>query len=680
MSKDGDSCSFDISITRRNIISSPSSSTSSAYASTDDVRQYYSNDERNTFDSDDIGTARLLCSYSPRRNKAKGFFANLRTDKSYINTKSIIIASIVLAVIILSIIAICSVFGTSKDLEIQENEEIPPDPEELLPPSGSKLRVFKRGAVCADGAPCAVIGKSILEKNGSAVDAAIAAMICNGLVNMQSMGIGGGFLMTIYDRASKLAYTLVARDRAPLAANVTMYEGKPKEASFIGPLAIAVPGELAGYWEAHKRFGNLPWIELFKPSIELCEEGYNLTKIQHDGFRYNAKNIYGDPLLKKLFVDPETNDFYTPGTIIKPKVLCKTLQKIAEKGAPEFYNGTLGKLLVKDLEEKGSIITMKDLNSYRATWEEPLKSNLSNGIKVYTMGLPASGALLTYILNVFDEFNFTSNSIADFNQTTLTYHRMIETFKYAYALRTDMGDKDFVDMRELMKNLTSRSHARKTRTMIDDHKTWDDPTHYGASTFSSAKDQGTAHVSVLAPNGDAVSATSTINFYFGSGVVSPSTGILLNNAMNDFGVPSTVNYFGIPPSPNNYIAPGKRPLSSMVPSVLVDSNDNVRMVIGASGGTKITTTVSQIIAKTIWMGQTVKEAVDAPRIHHQLFPAEMAYEYGVPKQVIDGLKKLGHKTARYRIRGSVACAIFTKNDTIYANADFRKGGDVYGLD
>lgn len=209
-------------------------------------------------------------------------------------------------------------------------------------------------------------------------------------------------------------------------------------------------------------------------------------------------------------------------------------------------------------------------------------------------------------------------------------------------------------------------------------------------------------------------------FSFGSGVVSDTTGILLNNAMNDFGIPSTVSYFGIPPSPNNYIAPGKRPLSSMVPSIIVDSNGDVKMVIGASGGTKITTTVSQvsipplyfvienipsqeisdnervnspsqsyfidgsrfqIVAKIIWMGQTVKEAVDAPRIHHQLYPSEMSYEYGVPKQVIDGLKKIGHKTARYRVRGSVACVIFVNNDTtVYANADFRKGGDVYGVD
>ncbi|XP_043254168.1 scoloptoxin SSD14-like isoform X2 [Colletes gigas] len=615
-----------------------------------------------------------------RRHSFAKIEESRKEPRFYLTTKNIVIAGIVLATMILAVIAVCSIYGINRELENQENEKIPPDPETPLPPSWSQTRVFKRGAVCADGAPCAVVGKSMLERNGSAVDAAIASMICNGLVNMQSMGIGGGFFMTIYDRTAGRAYTLIARDRAPLAANATMYDGKPRDASFIGPLAIGTPGEVAGYWEAHKRFGKLPWADLFKPSIELCEEGYNLTEIQYDGFKYNAQNIHKDRILKQLFVDPETNDFYKPGSNIKPKVLCKTLRIIAEKGALELYNGTIGKLLVKDLQEKGSIITMEDLNTYRATWEEPIQTNISNGVRVYTVGMPASGALLTYILNILDNFHFTSDSTADYNRTILTYHRMIETFKYAYALRNDMADKDFVDMEELTENLTSRSYAYKTRIKIDDHRTWDDPTHYGASTLSSAKDQGTAHVSVLAPNGDAVSATSTINLYFGSGVTSESTGILLNNAMNDFGVPSTVNYFGVPPSPNNYIAPGKRPVSSMVPSILVDANGDVKMVIGASGGTKITTTVSQIIAKIMWMGQTVKEAVDAPRIHHQLFPSEISYEYGIQKQVVDGLKKIGHKTSRYRVRGSVACVICVVNNTIYANADFRKGGDVYGLD
>ncbi|XP_015175676.1 PREDICTED: gamma-glutamyltranspeptidase 1-like isoform X2 [Polistes dominula] len=584
--------------------------------------------------------------------------------------------------LILKIIIAVGLYAIHDSLKYHENEGtlVPPDPEYNQPPSWSKLRVFKRGAVCADGAPCAVIGKNILEKNGSAVDATIASMICDGLVNMQSMGLGGGFLMTIYDKSAGKAYVLNARDRAPLAANATMFIGKPKHVSSMGPLSIAVPGEVAGYWEAHKRFGKLPWADLFQPSIELCENGYNVTKFQYNGFELNEKNIYSDPTLKKLFVDPKTNKLINIGSIVRPKTLCETLKTIAKENATVLYNGTLGQTVVEDLQKRGSIITMKDFNAFRATWEEPVEEKFSNGMKLFTPGAPGSGSLLSFILNIFDGFQFTSESLSDFNSTIVTYHRMLETYKYAYALRGNMGDKDFVDMTELNINLTSKDYANQIRMKIQDTRTWNDPQHYGASIYSNTEDHGTAHFSVLAPNGDAVSVTSTINYYFGSAVTSERTGILFNNAMDDFGIPFKTNYFGVPPSPNNYIEPGKRPMSSMVPSIFVDENGDVRLVVGASGGTKITTAVSQVIAKILWMGNTVKEAVDAPRIHHQLFPAEVAYEYGVPKQVIDGLKNLGYKTARYRDRGSVVCVIFCHNGTIHANADYRKGGDVYGID
>jgi len=316
----------------------------------------------------------------------------------------------------------------------------------------------------------------------------------------------------------------------------------------------------------------------------------------------------------------------------------------------------------------------------RVSWDQPIQTNLSGGKKLVTTGLPGSGTLLSFILNVFDDYGFTPASIADFNATILTYHRMIETFKYAFALRTNLGDGTFVDMTEITRNLTSKSFARAIREKIDDTKTWQDPRHYGSPTYANVEDHGTAHVSVLAPNGDAVSVTSTINFYFGSGIVSRRTGILLNNGMDDFSIPSRFNYFGMPPSPNNYIAPKKQPLSSMVPSVLLDRHGDVKMIMGAAGGTRITTAVSQVTAKILWMGQTVKEAVDSARIHHQLFPPKLFYEYGLPKQVVDGLKYLGHTVERYRVRGSVACVVLYENSTIFANADYRKGGDVYGID
>ncbi|XP_070172184.1 scoloptoxin SSD14 [Polyergus mexicanus] len=661
--------------------SSPSSSTSSGsvYASDDDARRF--TEGNRSLDSEDVGTAWLLGSTRPSRDRSRPrILERFKIDKSrhHVRSYAIVIIGAIVAALLIAVIGL-GIYGTS-DISQKDDSLIPPDPETVQPPSWSKLRTFKHGAVCADGAPCAVIGKSILERNGSAVDAALAALICNGLVNMQSLGFGGGFMMTIYQRSTRQAFVLNARDRAPLAANSTMYNDKPANASFHGALAVAVPGELAGYWGAHQRFGKLPWADLFKPSVELCEKGYTMTVAQYDGLVYNKKSIYNDPTLRELFIDPATNEFRKAGSVIKPLTLCKTLRIIAEKNATEFYNGTIGRYLVDDLREQGGIITMKDLNEYRVLWDQPIQTNLSGGIKLFTIGLPGSGAILSFILNVLDDYGFTPASMVDFNTTILTYHRMIETFKYAYALRTDLGDGAFVDMTEILKNLTSSNFARVIRKKISDEKTWQDPRQYGSSIYAGAEDHGTAHVSVLAQNGDAVSVTSTINYYFGSGTVSRRTGIVLNNGMNDFGIPSKISYFGIPPSPNNYIAPKKQPLSSMVPSVLVDQYGDVKMVIGAAGGTRITTAVSQVTAKILWMKQTVKEAVDSARIHHQLFPPKIAYEYGIPKQVIDGLKRLGHATKRYRERGSVVCVILYENSTIFANADYRKGGDVYGVD
>ncbi|XP_058800340.1 scoloptoxin SSD14-like isoform X2 [Phymastichus coffea] len=560
--------------------------------------------------------------------------------KPCLTKKLMIVGGSVLAGLIIIVIIISSLSGVDHDNEI---ELVPPDPEVQPPPSYSRLRAFKRSAVCADGAPCALIGKSILDRNGSAVDATIAALICNGMVNMQSMGLGGGFVMVIYNKATNSTYALNARDVAPGAADPHMYDGLYEKASLYGGLSIAVPGELAGYWEAHQRFGKLPWAELFHPNIDLCEKGYNLTKIQYESLLINATAIRADPTFVDLFVDPATNEFRKAGSLIRPKKLCETLKIIAEKNATEFYNGTLAKRLVEDLQKRGSIITLKDLSDYRAKWEEPENIELTDGTKVYSTGLPASGSLLSLILNVFDEFHFTPSDLANTSTTVKTYHRMIETFKYAYGWRTQLGD---VERSGLARKLRSKEYARSIRMIIKDNRTWNDPTHYGAHNADN-DDHGTAHISVMSENGDAVSVTSTINTYFASAVVSEST--------------------------------GKRPLSSMTPAILVDDKNDVKMTIGAAGGTKITTAVAFVIARRLWMNNTLKEAVDAPRIHHQIYPMEVSYELGMPKPIVDGLRALGHKTQRYRNRGSIVCVLEKVNGTIYANADYRKGGDVYGI-
>lgn len=554
-----------------------------------------------------------------------------------------------------------------------------PDPLEALPASRSVLRTFARGAVCTDGPPCSAIGRDVLEKNGSAVDAAIAAMFCNGIVNMQSMGIGGGFLMTVYIKAERNAYTVVAREKAPGKATDDMYEHDSKAASK-GPLAAGVPGEVRGMWEAHRRWGVLPWADLIEPSLDLCRHGYNISIAQHDGILV-APYIKNDGNLRRMFFDEKENRFKHETELVMPsRALCRTLEKLAENGGDDFYNGTLAQEIVADLQQAGSIITRADLMLYQAKVTDPVTVPLPDGTILYSVPPPSSGVLLGFILNILAGYNFTSESIHGINNTVLTYHRMIEAFKYAYAKRTKLGDADFVDIKELIHNLTRPEYASKIRAKINDNKTSDNPTDYGAEFFNQP-DAGTAHISIIAPNGDAVSVTSSVNYYFGAGWTTRKTGILMNNVMDDFSSKSFHNSFELPGSPANKIEPYKRPMSSMSPTIIVDKDGDVRMVIGASGGTKITTAMALVVARHLWLGQDIKQAIDAPRFHHQIFPMKVEYEFGNLAGVVEGLRAKGHTMQRYTSRGSIICALSRDNDTIiFANADFRKGGDVFGID
>ncbi|XP_044013851.1 scoloptoxin SSD14-like [Aphidius gifuensis] len=479
------------------------------------------------------------------------------------------------------------------------------------------------GKVNGDSDLCSQMGR----KEGSAVDSAITTMICNGIMKPSAMGIGGGFLMTIYDRKNKQARFLNAKDKAPLAAHKNMFKDAGYHSSKIGALAIGVPGEVAGYWEAHQKYGKLAWFDLFEPNLQLCK-----TQSKH------ALKLRSQ--------------------------LCDTLKAIAEKGANEFYNGTLGEILIEDLSEVGSIMTVEDLKNYRVKWTDPIVSDFLNGTKLYTSNLPGSGGLLALMLNVFDEFKFSRRDLVGETNRIRTYHRIIETWKFAYAIRSQMGDPDFIDMTDLMKNLTSKDYARNIKNKIDDEKTWNEPGHYGGA-HNLSKDHGTSHISVIAPNGDAVSVTSSLNGNYGSLTISSQTGIVLNSAMDDFSIPTITNTYSLPGNnKNNEIQGGKRPLSSMVPSIITTPDGDVKMVIGAAGGTQITTAVSYIIARHLFMGDSLQRAITVPRIHHQLYPMVLTYSHLIPDRVIHGLRVLGHVIERSEYDSSVIALVRSDNGTV----------------
>nr|XP_027223731.1 glutathione hydrolase 1 proenzyme-like isoform X1 [Penaeus vannamei] len=545
------------------------------------------------------------------------------------------------------------------------------------PPSETELGEFNTAAVSSDGTPCAQIATDILKRNGTAADAAVAGLFCVGVINTQSMGLGGGFLMTYYDRSTGKAYSLNARESAPSEAYEDMYGGDAELAQK-GGLAVAVPGELRGYRELYERFGgNLPWAELLEPTIKLCEDGHLVNWHMARALKFNAEDIKKEPSMS-VFINPETGDVYKEGDTLKRPQLAKTLRDL-QQDPDALYSGQLASKLAQDIQSFGGIVTEEDLRMYKPVWKEAMNITLQHGqISMFSVPPPGSGLILGFILNILDEYGLTPESIDDSN-IVLTHHRITEAMKWAYAKRTELGDADFVDMSGLTKNLTSDDYAAYIHSQITDDRTFQDPEHYGAVT-ADPDDHGTAHFSLLAPNGDAVSVTSTVNLYFGAGIRSVQTGIVLNDEMDDFSAPNITNYFGIPPSPANFIRPGKRPLSSMCPAVFVDSKGDVRLIIGAAGGTKISSGVAWASLRNLWFGDNIKEAVDARRIHHQLFPMTFSYEQGILPKIVEGLQAIGHVTEEFGIGGSVVCAIARgDNGKIYANSDFRKAGEVDGF-
>ncbi|KAL0153478.1 hypothetical protein M9458_051223 [Cirrhinus mrigala] len=456
--------------------------------------------------------------------------------------------------------------------------------------------------------------------------------------------------------------TIDARETAPknVLQNIS---GTDLQKSRPG-LFIAVPGELRGYELAHKRYGRLQWRELFEPSIKLALEGFQVGRALAETIKDNEDMILNSTTWCEVFCNSDNTILKENDTIRFPQ-LALTYKRIAEKGPDAFYDGSLTQNIVDDINAAGGNITSEDLKNYQPLLNEDAFNFTVGKYIFHTPNAPFGGPVLALILNVLKGYNLTTSNVSTTENKILTYHHIIEAFRAAYEERSKLGDPHGENITDFIRKMTSDSFADFIRSEIKDDTVRDSYDEQDENIVPN--DSGTSHLSIIAEDGSAVAVTSSINERFGSKVMSRSTGIIFNNQIQDF----TDFHFE---KSHNLIKPGKRPLSSMSPTIILDKlNKQVKMVVGASGGTKIISATTQVILNYMFFDYDVQKAVNEPRAHNQFNPNTTLVEDGFDENVTDGLKLKNHIISKTSSIGKVQ-AVVREKDSICAASDPRKGG------
>ncbi|KAM2568161.1 hypothetical protein TB2_008441 [Malus domestica] len=538
----------------------------------------------------------------------------------------------------------------------------------------------RHGGVATDDRRCSRIGKDVLREGGNAVDVSIAAALCLGVVSPASSGIGGGAFMLVR-LASGEAHAFDMRETAPLLASENMYAANVTLKGR-GALSVAIPGELAGLHEAWKQHGRLPWDRLVRPAERLARLGFKISPYLHRQMVTAESGILANEGLRHIFTS--NGSLLQTGEICRNIKLAGTLNQISKFGPVAMYNGSIGSKLIRDVQKLGGILTMKDLQTYRVRLRKPVSAD-TLGLKILAMPPPSGGPPLILMLNILSQYG-NAFGVPD----PLWIHREIESLKHVFAVRMNLGDPEFVNVTKVLADMLSPKFAKELKKTIYDNMTFD-PSHYGGR-WSQINDHGTSHLSIVDPQGNAVSMTSTVNGYFGAHILSSSTGIVLNNEMDDFSIPGNVSA-SPPPAPPNFIRPGKRPLSSMTPAIVL-KDDQLKAVVGASGGALIIPATAEVLLNHFARGMDPLSSVMAPRVYHQLLPNVVRYEnwtsvtgdhFEVPTQIRKSLQKKGH-ILEPLTSGAICQFIVHKASTenegtpeIVAVSDPRKGGVPAGF-
>ncbi|PHM69607.1 gamma-glutamyltransferase [Xenorhabdus kozodoii] len=496
----------------------------------------------------------------------------------------------------------------------------------------------KQGMVVSAQRLASQAGIDILKMGGNAIDAAVAVGYAQAVVNPCCGNIGGGGFMTIHLANGKDTF-INFRETAPAAASAHMYQDKDgnviKGASLYGYKAIAVPGTVMGFEEALKKYGTLTREQVMAPAIKLAREGYILTRGDTDILDTTVKRFAQDPEAAHIFLRKDGTPF-KPGDRLIQTDLANTLEMVAKHGPDAFYHGKIPQLVAEASKKSGGIITAADFANYHITETAPVTCSY-RGYKFISSPPPSSGGVtLCEILNIIEGYDLKSMG---FNSADYV-HTLTEAMRHAYMDRnTYLGDPAFIH--NPLERLLSKSYAESIRKAIQPNKaTKSVNIQPGIGPHEKPE---TTHYSVVDKEGNAVSTTYTINGRFGAGVIAPGTGFFLNDEMDDFTTKvGEKNLYGLVQGATNSIAPGKRPLSSMSPT-LVTKDNKIFLVLGSPGGSRIISITLQTALNIIEFNMPPQEAVNSPRIHHQWLPDEVYYEQrGLSKDTLNLLKTMGY--------------------------------------
>ncbi|MCL4116044.1 UNVERIFIED_CONTAM: hypothetical protein GTU68_003721 [Idotea baltica] len=517
------------------------------------------------------------------------------------------------------------------------------------------------------------VGIKVLKNGGNAIDAMVAVHFALTVCYPRAGNIGGGGFM-VYRAANGQKHTLDFRETAPKAASKNMYLNKKGDVidrlSLDGHLAVGVPGSVDGLWQAHQKFGNLPWAELVFPAIELAEKGYPLTPAEVDYMAEFKEQIKQFNTEENLFTN---NTTYKADDQFIQTDLARILKRIGNNGRAGFYEGGVAHMIVEEMKRGNGIITLEDLKNYEAKWREPLIGNYKNEYNIISMPPPSSGGIC--LLQMLEMLENVPLKEWGFNNEQ-TIHTINEVEKLAYADRAEhIGDPDFYDVP--LEELTDSIYLLNRFNSIDTEQATLS-NNVTAGNFGTKSEQ-TTHYSIVDEERNAVSVTTTLNSHYGSKVLVGGAGFFLNNEMDDFSAkPGVPNQFGLVGKEANAITAGKRMLSSMTPTI-VEKNGALFMVLGTPGGSTIITSVLQNIINVVEHDMTMQESVNSLRFHHQWKPDTLYHEPNAfDKALISKLEKRGHTLIEKEKIGRVD-AILIRNNKLEGAADTRGEDNALGF-